>query len=81
MANWLRLGGVALVGVILLWIVLEIVSIVLSVVSWIVTWVVTLLIVGLVLGLGYVFLKRLFGKGGSGSETNYGSTESERIFE
>ncbi|WP_276253975.1 hypothetical protein [Halomontanus rarus] len=92
MANWLRVGGMAVLAIIGLWIALEIVSIIFGIVSWIVSTVLTLAVLALLLYLVYIAFTKL--RGGSGprsrsrsrtgssrSSSSSDSREKERIFE
>ncbi|MFP9191048.1 hypothetical protein ACLI4Q_05205 [Natrialbaceae archaeon A-CW1-1] len=53
MTDWLRTGGLVLVGLIALLVIVEVVSILLSIVSWIVSLLVSLVLVALLLGVVY----------------------------
>lgn len=76
--RWLKIGGLAIGALLLLWIVLELVGLVLGFLSWLVGVLVSLLVVGLLLGLGYLAVTWLLGKRSSSTAR---SSERERIFE
>jgi Na+/H+ antiporter NhaD/arsenite permease-like protein len=81
MNKWLRLGGWAVLGLLLLWVVLEVVSIIFGIVSWLLSTVVSILVVGLLLYLAYLAVSKLFdGSGGRGGSRSR-SREKEKIFE
>ncbi|WP_265110613.1 hypothetical protein [Halosolutus halophilus] len=56
MADTLRLVGLAVVGLVALWVLLELVAIAVGFVSWVVTTVVSLAVLALVLSVGYLVL-------------------------
>ncbi|WP_132057537.1 hypothetical protein [Halorussus amylolyticus] len=79
MSRWLRIGGWALLAVVVLWVVLELVSILLGIVSWVVSAVVSLLLLAGLLYLAYLAVSKFVGgNGGSGRSR---SRERERIYE
>lgn len=61
MANLLRLGGWALLGLILLWVVFEVMRIVLGFLSWVINTIISLLVVALVLYLIYLGVSKFVG--------------------
>lgn len=83
MGKLLRLGGWALLGLALLWVVFEIVGFVFGVVSWVVSTAISLAVVAVLLYLGYVLASRFLGGNGgaSQSQSRSQSSEREKIFE
>lgn len=84
MGKLLRLGGWALLGLALLWVVFEIVGFVFGIVSWVVSTAISLAVVAVLLYLGYVLASRFLGGGGASrprSESRSQSSEREKIFE
>ena len=82
MNRWVRLGGWAALGLVLLWVVLKVVSVVFGIVSWILSTVVSLVVVAVLLYLAYVAASRLIGgSGGSGGPDQSRSREKEKLFE
>jgi hypothetical protein len=81
MNKWLRLSGWAVLGLLLLWVVLEVVSIIFGIVSWLLSTVVSILVVGLLLYLAYLAVSKLFGGSGGQGGSRSRSREKEKIFE
>ncbi|WP_254768809.1 hypothetical protein [Salinilacihabitans rarus] len=80
MTDWLRLGGVALLALLALWLAFRLVALLFAVVTWVVGAAVSLAVLAVVLYLGYLLLKRLLGgSGGSGPRSR--SKGRERIYE
>ena len=80
MNDWIRIGGWALLALVLLWVVMQLVSFIFGLVSWLITTAVTLLIVGALLYIAYLAVSKFTGgSGGSGGRSR--SRERERIFE
>lgn len=77
MNDWIRLGGWAALGLVLLWVVLKVVAAIFSFVSWVVSTLVSLVVVAVLLYLVYLGVSRFVG--GSGSSTR--SREREKLFE
>lgn len=61
MTKWLRIGGLALLALIALWVVLEIVSLVLGFLTWAISLLVSIVIVALLLAGAYYLLTDVFG--------------------
>lgn len=82
MSKLLRLGGWALLGLVLFWATLEVLSIVFGVVSWLVSTLVSVLVVAGLLYLAYLLVSKFFGgSGGGNSRSRSQSREREKIFE
>jgi hypothetical protein len=78
----LRLGGWALLGLVLLWATIEILGIVFGVVSWLVSTFVSVLVVAGLLYLAYLLVSKFFGESGGGqSRSQSQPREREKIFE
>lgn len=80
MGKLLRLGGWALLGLVLLWIVAEVLSVVFGIVSWLVSSFVSILVVGVLLYLAYLLVSKFFG-GSGGGKSRSRSREREKIYE
>ncbi|MFP8890075.1 hypothetical protein ACLI4U_09915 [Natrialbaceae archaeon A-CW2] len=61
MTEWLRIGGLALLALIALWVVLEIVSLVLGFLTWAISLLVSIVIVALLLAGAYYLLTDVLG--------------------
>ena len=81
MSKLLRLGGWALLGLVLLWVTIEVMGIVFGVVSWLVSTLVSLVVVGGLLYLAYVLVSKFFGGSGESSRSRSQSREREKIYE
>lgn len=82
MGKLLRLGGWALLGLVLLWAVFEALSLVFGVVSWLVSALVSVLVVAVLVYLAYLLVSRFFGgSGGGDSRSQSQSREREKIYE
>lgn len=82
MSKLLRLGGWALLGLVLLWATIEALSVVFGVVSWLVSTFVSVLVVAGFLYLAYLLFSKFFGgSGGGDSQSRSESREREKIFE
>ncbi|MCU4753877.1 hypothetical protein OB919_18140 [Halobacteria archaeon AArc-curdl1] len=61
MTEWLRIGGLALLALIALWVVLEIVSLVLGFLTWAISLLVSIVVVALLLAGAYYLLTDVLG--------------------
>lgn len=78
MDQWLKIGGIVVVGAIALWVVWWIMNVIFSIVTTIVSIAVTLAIAAILLYLAYLVLSALIGGDSSSGST---STERDRIYE
>lgn len=80
MSKLLRLGGWALLCLVLFWAAIEVLSIAFGVVSWLVSTLVSVLVVAGLLYLAYLLVSKFFGGSGGGNSRSR-SREREKILE
>lgn len=81
MNKWIRIGGWAILAVVVLWLLLQVFRIIFGIVAWFISLAISLLVLAFILGILYLVVRRITGRGRSRRTGGAQSRERDRIFE